>query len=76
MATPTLVWAVTAVATFFLIPLSGSAYFGLAQRIFLTVILTWALTTTLFAGRSASLASEGAHGSASYVLEAVRRPAT
>jgi small-conductance mechanosensitive channel len=76
MATPTLVWAVTAVATFFLIPLSGSAYFGLAQRIFLTVILTWALTTTLFAGRSASLASEGAHGSASYVLEAERRPAT
>jgi uncharacterized protein DUF998 len=61
LATPTLIWAVAAVATFFLIPLSGSAYFGLAQRIFLSVILTWALTASLHASRSASVPSEEMH---------------
>jgi small-conductance mechanosensitive channel len=50
-ATPTLAWAFTAVAAFFLIPISGSAYFGFAQRIFLGVILSWALATSLRAGR-------------------------
>jgi peptidoglycan/LPS O-acetylase OafA/YrhL len=50
-ARPTLIWAVAAVAAFFLIPLSGSAYFGVAQKIFLAVILSWALTTSLRAGR-------------------------
>ena len=44
LATPTLVWACAAVGGFFLIPLSGAAYFGVAQRIFLAIILSWALT--------------------------------
>ncbi len=43
-ATPTLVWAFAAVGAFFLIPVSGAAYFGVAQRIFLGIILSWALT--------------------------------
>jgi hypothetical protein len=43
-ATPTLVWAFAAVGGFFLIPISGAAYFGAAQRVFLGIILTWALT--------------------------------
>jgi hypothetical protein len=52
IATPTLVWAVAAVGGFFLIPISGSAHFGLAQRIFLTIILSWALTISLRADRT------------------------
>jgi hypothetical protein len=44
LATPTLVWAFGAVGGFFLIPVSGAAYFGVAQRIFLAIILSWALT--------------------------------
>jgi Protein of unknown function (DUF998) len=51
LATPTLLWAFAAVAAFALIPLSGSAYFGVAQRIFLGVILGWALTIALHASR-------------------------
>jgi hypothetical protein len=47
LATPTLVWALAAVGGFFLIPLSGAAYFGVAQRIFLTIILSWALTISV-----------------------------
>jgi hypothetical protein len=43
-ATPTLVWAFAAVGGFFLIPVSGAAYFSVAQRIFLGIILGWALT--------------------------------
>jgi hypothetical protein len=46
LATPTLMWAFAAVGGFFLIPLSGSAYFGVAQRIFLAIILSWALTVS------------------------------
>jgi hypothetical protein len=44
-ATPTLVWALAAVGGFFLIPVSGAAPFGVAQRIFLGIILSWAVTT-------------------------------
>lgn len=47
LASPTFVWAFAAVGGFLLIPLSGSAYFGVAQRIFLTIILSWALTVSL-----------------------------
>jgi Protein of unknown function (DUF998) len=50
-ATPTFAWAVVALAAFFLIPLSGSSYFGVAQRIFLGVILSWALAVACRAGR-------------------------
>jgi small-conductance mechanosensitive channel len=46
LAAPTLVWGFAAVGGFFLIPLSGAAYFGVAQRIFLTIILSWALTVS------------------------------
>jgi hypothetical protein len=44
LATPTLVWAFAAVGGFFLIPVSGAAYFGVAQRVFLAILLSWALT--------------------------------
>ena len=47
LATPTLLWALAAVGGFFLIPASGAAYFGVAQRIFLTIILSWALTISI-----------------------------
>jgi small-conductance mechanosensitive channel len=50
-AKPTLIWALAAAGGFFLIPISGSAYFGLAQRIFLAVILSWALMISLRAAR-------------------------
>lgn len=46
LATPTLVWAIAAVGGFFLIAASGAAYFGVAQRIFLATILSWALTVS------------------------------
>jgi hypothetical protein len=44
LATPTLVWALAAAAGFFLMPLAGDAYFGVAQRIFLAIVLSWTLT--------------------------------
>jgi hypothetical protein len=47
LATPTLVWAFAAVGGFLLIPISGSAYFGVAQRIVLAIILSWALTVSM-----------------------------
>ena len=47
LATPTLVWALAAVGGFLLIPLSGSAYFGVAQRVFLAIVLSWALTVSV-----------------------------
>jgi hypothetical protein len=47
LATPTLLWALAAVGGFVLIPLSGAAYFGVAQRVFLGIILSWAITVTI-----------------------------
>lgn len=47
LATPTLAWAFAAVGGFILIPVSGGAYFGVAQRIFLAIILSWALTVSI-----------------------------
>jgi hypothetical protein len=47
LATPTLAWAIAAIGGFFLIPISGNAYFGVAQRIFLATILSWALTIAI-----------------------------
>jgi hypothetical protein len=52
LATPTLIWGFAGVATFLLIPVSGAAYFGLAQRTFLTVVLGWALAVAFHAARS------------------------
>ena len=75
LATPTLIWALTAVATFFLIPLGGSQYFGLSQKIFLTVILSWALTITLRASRLGS-AENSQQPNRHLPLEAERGAAT
>jgi Protein of unknown function (DUF998) len=44
LATLTLLLAVAAVGAFVLIPISGTAYFGVAQRIFLSLVAGWALT--------------------------------
>jgi hypothetical protein len=52
MATPTLAWALTAVASFFLIPISGNAYFGVAQRIMLATFISWQLTISVYAHRT------------------------
>lgn len=52
IATPTLAWALTAVASFFLVPISGNAYFGVAQRIMLATFISWQLTITLYAHRT------------------------
>src|SRR5690242_9369026 len=46
LATPTRVWAIAAVVAFVLIPIGGADHFGLAQRVFLAVILSWALTVS------------------------------
>lgn len=54
LARPTRVWAIAAVGGFFLIPISGSAYFGFAQRVFLAVILSWAMTVAFRAARMPS----------------------
>lgn len=54
-ATPTLVWAATAVATFFLVPILGDAHFGVAQRIFVATVLVWMITTGVRARRLASV---------------------
>jgi hypothetical protein len=51
LAAPTRVWATIGTAAFFLIPLSGDADFGLAQRVFLTILLSWPLTVSLYAHR-------------------------
>jgi Protein of unknown function (DUF998) len=51
LATPTLIWAVAAVGGFFAIPLSGSAYFGVAQRALLAVMLSWAITVAVHGAR-------------------------
>ncbi|HZR94085.1 MAG TPA: DUF998 domain-containing protein [Gaiellaceae bacterium] len=58
LATPTLVWVFAAVGGFFLIPLSGAAYFGVAQRIFLGIVLSWALTVATHGRERATTAAE------------------
>ena len=54
-ALPTLVWGLLAVAAFLLVPtdLLGPDRFGIAQRIFLTVWLSWPITLTAYARRRA-----------------------
>jgi hypothetical protein len=58
LATPTLFWAIAAVGGFFLIPICGSAYFGVAQRIFLGIVLSWALTASIRGVEPAHAAAE------------------
>lgn len=60
LATPTLIWAFAAVGGFFLMPLSGSAHFGLAQRIFLAIVLSWALTISSRGVETRTTTSEAA----------------
>jgi len=63
IANPTLAWALTAVASFFLIPISGTAYFGVAQRIMLATFISWQLTISLYAQRAEQRLRNGAeHG--------------
>ncbi len=52
-ARPTLLWAALAVAAFLLVPtnLLGADHFGIAQRIFLVVWLSWPITLTAYARR-------------------------
>jgi hypothetical protein len=52
IATPTLAWALTAVASFFLVPISGNAYFGVAQRIMLATFISWQLTISIYTHRT------------------------
>jgi hypothetical membrane protein len=53
-ALPTLIWSITSFAAFFLIPILGSASFGLAQRIFVATWLSWMITTAVRARRTTS----------------------
>jgi hypothetical membrane protein len=57
-ARPTLVWAIAAIGGFFLIPVVGSAYFGVAQRIFLGIILSWALAVSIRGAEPASASTQ------------------
>ena len=52
IATPTLAWALTAVASFLLVPISGNAYFGVSQRVMLATFISWQLTISLYSHRS------------------------
>jgi hypothetical protein len=72
LATPTLVWAFAAVGGFFLIPVSGTAYFGLAQRIFLAIILSWALTVAAHGLHPGSMPWARGWRTAGRISEAVR----
>ena len=62
LAAPTRIWAIAAVVAFVLIPVSGADHFGLAQRVFLTLILSWALTVSAYAARHSATTTMGAAG--------------
>jgi hypothetical protein len=71
LATPTRLWAIVSIPLFLLIPLAGSADFGLAQRLFIGVLFAWPLTVSLFAYRVERPEAAEVHG----VLAAVDRQA-
>jgi hypothetical protein len=52
-ARPSLVWGLAATATFLLVPFQvlGADHFGIAQRIFLAVWLSWPITLSAYARR-------------------------
>jgi hypothetical protein len=58
LARPTLAFAVAAVIAFFLTPVVGGAYFGVVQRLFLAVCLTWLLVVAV-RGRRLAEQEEG-----------------
>jgi hypothetical protein len=73
LARPTAVWAICAICTFFLVPALGSAYFGLAQRIFLAVCLAWPITVAVYVRRTAPTTREAARAtSITHVVGPVR----
>jgi Protein of unknown function (DUF998) len=51
LARPTRTWGTLAVIAFVLIPLSGSGYFGLAQRAFLALCIGWVLVVAVHTRR-------------------------
>lgn len=46
-ARPTFVWAIIAVGAFFSIPLLGSEIFGVSERVFVAVWVSWLLVTAI-----------------------------
>jgi hypothetical protein len=56
-AAPTLVWAIAATGSFFLIP-ALPAQFGLAQRVFVATFLSWLLAASAYARRVAPPAAD------------------
>lgn len=52
LAKPTLIWAFAGINGFILAPIGGNAYFGVAQRIFLGILLSWQLTLAVHAYRA------------------------
>jgi Protein of unknown function (DUF998) len=60
LATPTRRWGFTAVAAFVAIPVSGDAYFGVAQRGFIAISLSWVVTISVKAFRVERRIASGA----------------
>lgn len=58
-AAPTLVWAIAATGSFFLIP-ALPAQFGLAQRVFVATFVSWLLAASAYARRVALPAEDAA----------------
>lgn len=44
---PTLVWAVCTTGAFFLFPVLGADAFGIAQRIYVALFISWLVVTAL-----------------------------
>ena len=55
---PSMIWAVVAFGTFFLVPAFPNAYFGVAQRIFVGTCLTWMVLTAGLAARKSPAGEE------------------
>jgi hypothetical protein len=56
-ALPTLVWALCTVGAFFLVPVLGDNRFGVAQRIFLAVWISWPIAVATRARRAAAVST-------------------
>lgn len=57
---PSMIWAVIAFATFFLVPTMPDAYFGVAQRIFVGTCLAWMILAAALASRAPATDAETA----------------
>jgi hypothetical protein len=60
LARPTLVWGCCAVVAFFLFPVFGNAYFGVAQRILIGTCFSWLIAVAAYARLSAVSAEDTA----------------